>query len=234
MAVPIHSREVVAGSLGAWIGLLVGASFGIPSAASAAAELKINHFGTGAVAAYATCTPQPNGDEFCEQFVVTYGRAGSTRDGEAHSQPGVALEHFEAFIHSDGTATEVVETGFTEDVNGSYDRSHLKFARMGGATLALNDVDPVTGELTPNGRSATLGPFEWIAASGIHVFGNDGPFGFGLPRHVVDRCGTQIENAHAELGPAYLPWPGTGPDDARGAIFDNRFNVRIVSHGPGC
>jgi hypothetical protein len=115
--------------------------------------------------------------------------------------------------------------------------------------MDLYDVS--TGESTPNGRTVTLGPFEWTAASGPYVFGNDGPFGFGLPRKYVDRCVTAIENAHerfttahvtgtidgvsvANYGPGYLPWPGTGPADALGAIFDNRFAVRVVSHSPTC
>jgi len=168
------------------------------------------------------------------------------------SPDSVILEHFKAFIHPDGTATEfVAEVGFTDDVSGSYDTSRLTFARMSGATLDLNDIDPASGVLTPNGRTATLGPFEWTAASDIHVFGNDGPFDDFFPHHLVDRCVTQIENAHERFtaarvtgtidgvsvdayGPSYLPWPGTGPDDALGAIFDNRFTVIVASHAPGC
>jgi hypothetical protein len=95
------------------------------------------------------------------------------------------------------------------------------------------------------GWTVTLGPLEWTAASGPYVFGSDGPFGLGLRRHYVDRCVTAIYNAHAGLttahvtgtidgvsvagyGPGYLPWPGTGPADALGAIFDDRFTVRVV------
>jgi hypothetical protein len=135
-------------------------------------------------------------------------------------------------------------------VTGSYDRSRLTFARTAGATLGLYDIDAATGDLVPNGRTATLGPFKWTAASTIYVFGNDGPFGFGLPRHYVDRCVTEVSNAHERFttahvtgtidgvsvetfGRSYLPWPGTGPADALGAIFDNRFTVRVASH-PGC
>jgi hypothetical protein len=164
----------------------------------------------------------------------------------------LSYEHYAAVIHPDGTLDEfVAEVGFSTDINGSYDRSRLTFARVGGATLDLYDIDPATGDLIPNGRNATLGPFEWTAASGIYVFGNDGPFGFGLPRHFVDRCVTQIENAHERFttahvtgtidgtsvdayGPSYLPWPGTGPDDALGAIFDNRFTLLVASHAPDC
>ena len=32
--------------------------------------------------------------------------------------------------------------------------------------------------------------------------------------------------------PWYLPFPGMGPDDALGAIFDNRFTVIVASHAP--
>ena len=234
------------------VALVCAAILATAPAVRAADDLKINHFGTGAVAAYSSCTPQPSGDDLCEDFIVDFGRGASTRDGEARSRQGVSFEHFVALIHPDGTATELVaEVGFTEDVSGSYDASRLTFARMSGVTLPLYDIDPVTGALTPNGRTATLGPFAWTAASDIYVFGNDGPFGFGLPRHFVDRCVTVIENAHERFttahvtgtingisvdafGPSYLPWPGTGPHDARGAIFNNRFTVLVVSHSPGC
>jgi len=77
------------------------------------------------------------------------------------------------------------------------------------------------------------------------------PLRSGLPRHVVDRCSTQIYNTHerfttahvtgtingvsvAQYGPTYLPWPGTGPADALGAIFDNRIKYNLSTHSPGC
>ena len=219
-------------------------------AARAAADLNIKDFATGAVAAYSTCIPQSNGDDLCEDFIVQFGRFQTTGDGRVPLT--VVLEHYKAFIHPDGSANEfVAEVGSTDQVSGSYDASHLTFARMNGATVNFNDIDPTTGDLIPNGRTATLGPFEWTAASEIFVFGNDGPFGFGLPRLYVDRCVTQIENAYERFtaarvtgtingisvdayGPSYLPWPGLGPADARGAIFDNRFNVILTSHAPGC
>jgi hypothetical protein len=85
----------------------------------------------------------------------------------------------------------------------------------------------------------------------VYVFGNDGPFSFGLPRHFVENCVTEVSNAHerfttahvtgaingepvSAFGPAYLPWPGTGPADAFGAIYDNRFTVLLNTHGKGC
>ena len=222
------------------------------SAAQAAADLKINHFAVGAVAAYSTCIPQPNGDDLCVDYRVFYGRAGETRDDVARDPAAAELEHYEAFIHPDGTADEfVAEIGFTTDVSGSFDRAHLTFARMNGATLDLFDIDPATGDLVPNGRTATLGPFAWTAASDVHVYGNDGPFGFGLPRHYVDQCATEVSNGHERFtaarvtgtingvsvdsfGQSYLPWPGTGPADARGAVFDNRFTLVVASHAPDC
>jgi hypothetical protein len=224
------------------------------SVSSAMAAQVINHWGEGAVAAFEVCNEQPNGDLRCDDRFVFYGRAGTTRNGTAPAPRGPAdlqLEHYAAFIHPDGSADEfVVEVGFAP-VSGSYDTSRLTFARSDGATLDLYDIEPETGALTPNGRTATLGPFTWTAASPIYVFGNDGPFGFGLPRLYVDRCTTAIENAHerfttarvtgtidgtsvADYGPAYLPWPGTGPADALGAIFNNRFNVVQQDHGPAC
>ena len=235
---------------GLLVALAVSAVLGTATAAHAADEINIKDFATGAVAAYSTCIPQPNGDDLCEDFIVQFGRFQTTGSGQVPIS--LTLEHYKAFIHPDGSANEfVAEVGSTDDVSGSFDASRLTFARMDGATVNFNDIDPVTGELTPNGRTATLGPFAWTAASAIHVFGNDGPFGFGLPRLFVDRCITQIEDAHERftaarvtgtingvsvdaLGASYLPWPGTGPPDALGAIFDNRFNVIVTSHAPGC
>lgn len=223
-----------------------------PTAARAGADLKINHSGTGAVAAYNACAPEPNGDYLCEDFVVFYGRGWYARDGAASGPASAVIEHYRAYIHPDGTVTEfLAEVGFADNVSGSFDAARLTVARMDGVALHMNDIDPETGALTPNGRMVRLGRFEWTAASGIYVFGNDGPFGFDLPRHYVDRCVTQIENAHERFtaarvtgtidgvsvdayGPAYLPWPGVGPADALGAIFNNHFTVIVASHAPGC
>ena len=247
MSLAVNARNNVVSHLTLVVALACSAVLSMSPAARAAADLKIHDFGRGAVAAYSVCTPQPNGDALCEDFIVQY-YVGSRSTGVGT----VVLEHYKAFIHPDGTATEfVAEVGFTNDVSGSYDNSRLTFAHMSGATVDLNDIDPATGALTPNGRTVTLGLFEWTAASGINVFGNDGPFGFGLPRHFVDRCVTQIENAHERFtaarvtgtingvsvdayGPSYLPWPGTGPGDALGAIFDNRITIIVASHAPGC
>ena len=214
--------------------------------ARAGLDLKIHDFAAGAVAAYNRCTPQPNGDDLCEDFNVIFLSPPGSGDNVAY------LEHFEAFIHPDGTATEfVAEVGFAAGVSGAYDGARLSVAHMDGATLALNDIDPSTGDLIPNGRTATLGPFEWTAASGVYVFGNDGLFGSVLPHLFVDRCVTQVNTDHDRFttarvtgsingvsvdayGPSYLPWPGTGPADALGAIFNNRITIVVASHAPGC
>ena len=174
MSLRVHAFDNGVGLLGLFVALACSAVVFTASPARAAAELKIHDFAAGAVAAYNVCTLQPNGDSLCEDFIVQYVRSRSTGDR-------VSLEHFKALFHSDGTVTELVpEVGFTH-VSGSYDRSRLTFARTSGATLDLYDIDPATGVLTANGRTATLGPFEWTAASAMYVFGNDGPFGFGLP-----------------------------------------------------
>jgi len=212
-----------------------------------ASAVTFQDYGRGAVGAFNTCVPQSNGDQLCEDFVVEYFIVSPNKPTEGFAQ----FEHYEAFIHPDGTVDEfVAELGFAA-VTGSYDISHLTFASMSGVTVYLNDIDPVSGALTPNGRMATLSKFEWTAASDIYVFSNDGPFGIGLPRHFVDRCITQIYNTHerfttayvtgtingisvADYGPAYLPWPGTSPADALGAIFDNRLKYVAAPHSGGC
>ena len=222
----------------------------IVSALAGLAQAKafvLKDVGRGAVGAFNTCVPQSNGDQLCEDFIVEYFIVSPN-----NAMQGTAVfTHYKAFIHPDGTADEFVpELGFA-GVTGSYDISHLTLASMSGITLYLNDVDPITGDLTPNGRMVTLGAFVWTAASDIYVFSNDGPFGIGLPRHVVYECVTQIYNAHerfttahvtgtingisvAEYGPAYLPWPGTAPADALGAVTDVRIKFITAPHSGGC
>jgi hypothetical protein len=101
------------------------------------------------------------------RYFADYATAGK---GGGHNGPELVYEHYAAFITADGEADEVVaEFGFAEDAPGAYDRAGLSFARSDGATMDLYDVS--TGESTPNGRTVTLGPFEWTAASGPYVFG---------------------------------------------------------------
>ena len=42
------------------------------SAAHAAADVRINHWGTGAVATFNVCTALGGGDQFCEDRYVSY------------------------------------------------------------------------------------------------------------------------------------------------------------------
>ena len=221
----------------------------LSSAAAHAARAAFQDFAQGAVGAWNTCTPRPNGDLLCSDFHVFYYADQSNTTGAA------CFEHFEALIHPDGTADELPpEFGCAYPVGGAYDRSSLSFARMGGVTIALDVVNETTGEVTPTGRSVVLGPFEWTAASGVYVYGNDGPFPFGFdmpPRLLVDPCATAVFNRHqrfttarvsgsidgisvAAYGAAYLPWPGTGPSDALGAVFDLRLNIVSASHARSC
>jgi len=220
-------------------------------AARAANIVKINHSGEGAVAAFLTCAPELNGDLLCEDFIVNYNRVFSARQDPLFVT-AAELDHSKAHIHPDGSATVFLdEVGFSDNANGFYDGQLLTVAHMDGITLDMNDIDRATGAITPNGRAITLGPFDWTAASSIYVFGNDGPFGFDLPRKYQDRCVTLLENAHERFttahvtgtidgisvenyGPEYLPWPGTEPADALGAIFRSDFTVVVTTHGPGC
>jgi hypothetical protein len=224
--------------------------------AAPATHFVLNHWAYGAVAAFNTCVPEGPDSMLCQDYFVLYTKSGSTGAGSPPTgQPAFVLEyeHFAAHIFSDGTVDEfIAETGETSDVTGSFDRARLTFAEMRGASINLGDIDPETGSVTPNGRTVTLGAFTWTSASDAYIFGNDGPFNFGLPRWYVDHCLTQISNSHNrfttahvtgtidgvnvnEYTEAYLPWPGTGPADAYGAIFDNRFTVVVQGHARrGC
>lgn len=245
-------RSAVA--LVALIGLALAPATDVSAAPSA--HFVLNHWAYGAVGAFDTCVPETPASVLCQDFFVSYLKYGVTRgDSSPAGQPGLLLtyEHYAAHIFSDGTVDEIVaEYGEAIGVPGSFDRARLTSAHVHRATLNLSDIDPDTGDLSPNGRTVHLGAFTWTAASGVYVFGNDGPFNLGLPRWYVDRCVTQISNSHnrfttahvtgtidgtsvSEYGMAYLPWPGTGPADAYGAIFDDRFTLVQQGHAhPGC
>jgi hypothetical protein len=209
-----------------------------------------NHWARGAVGAFDTCVPETAESQLCQDFFVSYVEFGVTRDESSPAGEGFVLiyEHYAAHIFTDGTADEfIAETGSAHGVPGSFDTGRLRFAHAQAASIALADIDPDTGDLTPNGRTVHLGAFDWIAASGVYVFGNDGPFQLGPPRF-TERCFTQIVNNHdrfttahvtgtidgisvTQYGQAYLPWPGTGPADAYGAIFSDRFSLTGQAHG---
>src|ERR1041385_4482600 len=194
----IGARRCIVRHLGLVLAIVSSVGLAMPQYAGAAA-FGFRDFALGAVGAFSTCAAQPNGDQLCEDLDVEYFASGP------NSQQGLAVfVHYRAFIHPDGTATELFpEVGFG-DVTGSYDNSRLTFASMSGVTLDLNDFDPSTGELTPNGRIVVLGPFDWVAASGVYVFGNDGPFGEGLPRHITDLCVTQNYNTQQRFTTAHV------------------------------
>lgn len=222
-----------------------GVGFVFAAEARAAAQT-LQDFGNGAVGAFLNCIPLSNGDQLCEDFVVQYFAVRNTGYGTA------VFSHGQAYVHPDGTYDTLVdEFAFIDGVPGTYDISHLTFASMSGMVLTLNDYDSSTGSGTPNGRTVVLGPFQWTAASDPYVFPNDGPFSNGSPRHYVDHCITEVYNTHevfttahvtgtingvsvALYGPEYLPWPGTGPADALGAIFRTRITGVVATHPPGC
>jgi hypothetical protein len=210
-----------------------------------------NHWGRGAVGAFLTCAQESVNSQLCQDFFVSYADFGETRaDSSPSGEGGLVLiyEHYAAHIFTDGTVDEfIAEVGFASGVPGSYDTGRLRFAHVQAATLSLSDIDPDTGDLTPNGRTVHLGAFDWTAASDVYVFGNDGPFELG-PLQFEERCLQQVVNNHnrfttahvtgtidgtsvTEFGPEYLPWPGTGPADAYGAIFNDRFSFTRQAHG---
>jgi hypothetical protein len=222
--------------------------------ASAGEDFHLRESAQGAVVPLDTCGAElPTVDTVCETFIISFGNFAVTEEGGSIRLGPLeaAIEHFSALIHPDGSAgDETIEVGAVPPATGSYDGARLSFAHLDGVTIPMNEVDPATGSRTPNGHTMTLGPLDWTAASDVYVFGNDGPFGFGLPRHVANRCENLMENAHERFTTArvtgtlngrsldsyersYLPWPGTGPADAHGAVFDNHFTVLHVSK-PGC
>jgi hypothetical protein len=238
--------------LGAGLGLFLVLASPV-QLASAQRPFQAKEFAEAAIIVFSTCPFgdwTPTEDTICEDFQVFFGRASATVGGgpvDRASAPFLAeYLHVTSVAHPDGTGDLLsIELGNTADVSGSLDSVGLTFARMEGATLHLNDLDPVTGTLTPNGRTATLGPFTWTAATDIYRFGNDGPLGQPLP-DVRTRCQTTITNTNQMFTAAYVtgsvngvpitnyflgqPPPGA-PPDAHGAIFHLWFHVLDFSHG---
>ena len=146
----------------------------------------------------------------------------------------------------DVVAEELIalEVGNTANVTGSYDKTHLEFARMGApAPIERFNIDLATGQSTPSGRTATLGPVTWTGSGDASVFGNDGPFleEIGLARHFVNSCELLNFHAHQKLRPAQVgPLPlsidaaaVSAPFHTPGFIINHWFHVVHVAKSCG-
>jgi hypothetical protein len=111
----------------------------------------------------------------------------------------------------------------------TYDRQHLAFA-------SVKTQIPLT-----DGTTADV-DFHWTAISDRSVYGNDGiALGdFGLIRHYVDKCSTQVNQAHQKFRVAEMTGTLNGApvhtysSFPAGYISFNHFVFIDVSKGETC
>jgi hypothetical protein len=217
--------------------------------AQAGADYHSKEFVQGAITTFSDRPfDAPITQPICRDYRLFYARIGFN-DGGGPTNRG--KEPFRAVLEIstfDVVAEELIalEVGDTTDVTGSYDKTHLKFARMGApGPIELFNVDLATGETTPSGRTATLGSVTWTGSGDLSVFGNDGPFleEIGLARHFVNACELLNFHAHQKLRPAQvgsLPLSIDGAavsapfhNDPAGFIINHWFHIVHVAKNCG-
>lgn len=227
----------------------------VPStpAAASATTFEYREFSQGANIIVSPNCPfgswAPTTDTLCDTYTVWYIRLAQVIDGGPLDHSGAAfhaeLDHEVDLVHPDGTGYAVSFEYGTSPVTGSYDATHLSFAHMDPVTLSMKDVDLDTDAETPNGHTATLGAFDWTAASGVYEWGNDGPAFASGPRHLSTQCMTRNRLAHQKDSVGYVTGtidgtpvtgeypdiqiPGLQPADAPGYVFNNWFHVDRVT-----
>jgi hypothetical protein len=243
-----HVRVAVTGVLA----LGLPAAWAVPATATAT-PFQYREFSQGANIAFSPNCPfgswVPSRDTFCDTYTVWYIRLGQVVDGGSIDRSSAdfhaELDHEVDLVHADGTGDAVSFEYGISPVAGSYDAQHLTFARMDAVTMSMRDVDLDTGAETRNGRTMSLGAFNWSAASGTYEWGNDGPVFAAGPRHLATRCLTLNRLAHQKdtvgyvsgsldgvpIGSFYqdVQIPGLRPADATGYIFDNWFHIDRVT-----
>ena len=181
--------------------LAAAAVLGLVAAAVSAGSATVARFKVDgyAFAAFGTCpdTPDlPPAGTVCRDAFVLMAREGVAVGGGPVAPPKTQWYAIlrEATLTFDGTdePTETdVRFGVLPVVDAaavSYDREHLGFASL-RATIPMDDGTDAAVDL------------EWSAISERFVYGNDGPAlaDFGLDRHHVDRCSTQVNQGHQKF-----------------------------------
>jgi hypothetical protein len=179
------------------VALLVGSAQG-------AADLHSKEFVQGAIATFSDCPFDGATQPICHDYRVYYARIDAAVDGGPTNRGKEPFTTVLEIFTIDVAADELIsyEFGETADVDGTYDKTHLRFAQMGAPTpMPLYELDLASGEVAATGRTATLDPMNWTGTGERIVSGNDGPLleELGLARHFGGRCETLNFHAHQKL-----------------------------------
>lgn len=213
-----------------------------PSSPASAAPTSVQRFMTAgyAFAAFGDCPDTvalPPPGTVCTDTVIQIAREAVAIDGGGLSAVNTPWSAFlqQATLTFQATGDPVATDerfGFVpsiDDASVTYDRQHLAFASV-RTDIPMSDGSTVTVDMS------------WQAISDRMVFGNDGPAlsDFGLVRHSVDRCATQVNQSHQKFRVAAMT--GTLDGDSvhsyqsspSGFISFNHFVFIDATHGPTC
>lgn len=204
--------------------------------AQAASDFHTREYAKGALATFSNCSFNPDdppATRFCVDYRVFYAQIAFTADGPPKGQNKTPFAAIVEIFTFDTVTDELVslETGWTSDVTGIFDETHLRSAQMDApGPIQLMNIDLSTGEATPSGRTATLGPMTWTSVTDRFQHGNDGP-SFDMPKHISNSCETANFHAHEKfrLGtvegdpPIIDGTPVEAPFVDEGVIFNSKF-----------
>lgn len=226
-------------SLAPGVALLLALLSSLPASA---APTSVQRFKTDgyAFAAFGDCpdtVAQPPPGTVCTDRQITIAREAVAIDGGGLSAVNTPWSAFlyEATLTFPATGDPVVSDerfGFTpsiDDAAVTYDRQHLAFASV-RTDFSMSDGSTVAANLT------------WQAISDRMVFGNDGPAlsDFGLVRHSVDRCTTEVNQGHQKFRVAAMTGTLDGvpvhsyQSGPSGFISFNHFVFIDATHGTIC
>lgn len=239
LATPRKGRRLRMGRLALVVALLLALATSSPASA---APTSVQRFMTAgyASAGFGDCPDTvaltPPGT-VCTDTVIQLVREAVAIDGgglSAVNTPwGALLQRVTLTFPATGDPVATDERiGFVpsiDDASVTYDRQHLAFASV-RTDIPMSDGSAVAVDLS------------WQAISDRMVFGNDGPAlsDFGLVRHSVDRCTTQVNQGHQKFRIAAMTGTvdGISVHSYRASpsafISFNHFVFIDATHGPAC
>jgi hypothetical protein len=190
-----------------------------------------------AFAVVGNCPQMPDPGTVCREAFIQVARESVAIDGGGLAPPktpwGAFYYESTVTFQAGGDAVETdIRWGFLDFIDPSavtYDRQHLEFASV-DAEIPLSDGSAVAVDM------------DWHAVSERFVYGNDGPAlsDFGLIRHHVDRCSTQVNQGHQKFRVAAMTGTVNGSavhsyaNSVAGFISLNHFVFIDAAHGQVC
>jgi len=214
----------------------------LPSSPARAATTSVQRYMTAgyAFAAFGDCpdtVASPPAGTVCTDRQITIAREAVAIDGGGLSAVNAPWSAFldEATLTFRATGDPVVTDerfGFVPEIDDAavtYDRQHLAFASV-RTDIPMSDASRVAVDLS------------WHPVSDRMVFGNDGPAlsDFGLVRHTVVNCETQVNQAHQKFRIAEMTGTLDGASvhsyqsSPSGFISFNHFVFVDAIHGTIC